>query len=383
MIHPPRPPRFRGLRHTTLAVTAAASLALAGCGSSDAESADGDAGETVDAAFEYESPIYDFLGIDTDFDEGSEQEWIAEANEVEQRVAACMREQGFEYTPVDQGQYISFEGPDEELEWGSREWTEKYGFGTSTQRFGQSEVGPDLVGYDDSFEDEMMDVEDGFEDPNWEYMETLSDGERQAYELALWGNQPEMTEDMTDEEMEALWDAWEPDGCQNTAWSDNNPEQAFWEEFGTELDDLYERVQADPRVVAALADIEACVIEAGHPWLQDEEQWEYFEEKLEGIGPDYSSPGDPLEEAGLSYESMTDAEIQAFYEDYYSLDESDLSALAEVQAEEIAMAIAYDDCGAGWQDQEAALQEVRIELEQEWLEENADRLADFEGAAGN
>ncbi|MGH1504930.1 MAG: hypothetical protein ACRBI6_15350 [Acidimicrobiales bacterium] len=385
MILPRRSPR------RPLIALLGAGLLAAGCATNDGEAADGeadgDASETVAADFEYESPIYDFLGVDTDFDEDSEQQWIDQANEAEQRIAACMREQGFDYTPVDQGQYMSFEGPDDEMEWGSREWTEKWGFGHSTMFFGQSQVGPDLVGYDDSFDQQMM--EDDFVDPNWDYMETLSDGERQAYERALWGNQPEFSEDMTEEEMDALWESWEPDGCQNTAWMDpeSNPEQAFWMEFGDELDEIYQRVQADPRVIAALADVEACVAEAGQPWLVDEEQWEYFYEQLEGIGPDYEEMEDPLTAAGLDPETMSEAEIEAFYADYEPepmlLSDADLAVLAEVQAEEIAMAIAYDDCGAGWQQREELTQEIRIEIEQEWLDENADRLAEFEGSAGN
>ncbi len=81
---------------------------------------------------------------------------IAEQNQIEEVIAACMREEGFEYQPVDQSQFMMFGGPGEgELPWFSPEWVEKYGFGISTQTFPQSEVGPDLVGYDDSqFEEE-------------------------------------------------------------------------------------------------------------------------------------------------------------------------------------------------------------------------------------
>ncbi len=59
-----------------------------------------------------------------------------------------MREQGFEYLPIDTTAQQAFweEQSCGDLEWGTDEWTEKYGFGITTQRFSQAQVGPDLVG---------------------------------------------------------------------------------------------------------------------------------------------------------------------------------------------------------------------------------------------
>ena len=131
--------------------------------------------------FEYVSPIADFLGQDInrfDFDEAAA---IEQQREAERAIASCMAEKGFEYTPTDANQMVSFRGPQDDFDPGSDEWINKYGFGISTQRFPQSMVG-DLAGFSD---EGFFGPEVDFVDPNQEYVEGLSEGEREAYQEAL------------------------------------------------------------------------------------------------------------------------------------------------------------------------------------------------------
>ncbi|MEZ5343101.1 MAG: hypothetical protein R2706_17160 [Acidimicrobiales bacterium] len=110
-------------------------LAATGCGSS---SSDTSASESSDAA--YESPLYDFLGIDTGSGDPDAQQAKYEEQErqVNEMVAECMSAEGFEWKP-DSHESVSFAvEPTDGLEWGTKEWVAKYGFGISTQAFQQS-----------------------------------------------------------------------------------------------------------------------------------------------------------------------------------------------------------------------------------------------------
>ena len=56
--------------------------------------------------------------------------------------------------------------------------------------------------------------------------------------------------------------------------------------------------------------------------------------------------------------------------------------LAEIQAEEIALAKAVSDCGGNGEDQGKLYAEVSAEYEQEFIDTHADRLAGIKGEAG-
>ena len=134
--------------------------------------------------------------------------------EAERLTATCMREQGFEYTPQDVDNGSFFGGIGDDLPYFSDEWVEKYGFGITTQSFPQSQVG-DLVGYND--ERGILNGSEIPQDPNQEYLETLSEGEREAYEAALWGLPPDFGEGEPTEEDFANF---EPSGCQFEAFDE-------------------------------------------------------------------------------------------------------------------------------------------------------------------
>lgn len=357
-----------------------------GGGDSDTEAAaDPDRPESFED-IEWESPLGEFLGWDTSVDFSSDDAQAEEAEkqrQVEELTAACMREEGFEYTPVDYSQFQGFSDVDEEFPWGSRAWTEKYGFGITTQRFAQSEVGPDLVGYDDS---QFESIDEEFVDPNQEYVESLSEAEQQAYYEVLYGEEPEIPEGATEEEMDAIYQDFQPSGCNNEAFEEvydfnGAGGDEFYNEFGEELDALYERLESDPRVVDYRAQVSACVSEKGFEYTNMESLYEYFESKMTGIGYQFSEQ-DPLIEAGLDPTTMTDEAIDEFYQNLNQLDDEDRAALTELQAEELGMAAAVDECGGGMLDEQLFMSDIRVEMEQAFLDENMDRLSEYEGSQG-
>lgn len=374
--------RFGG-RRAVVGVGALALLASACGGDAAVTDAGADSPESIED-LEWESPIAEFLGEDTSFDFSSDEsqaEFAQQEAEAQEKIVLCMREEGFEYIPEDNSQFIDFSAEDEEIPYFSSAWIDKYGFGITTQRFAQSDVGPDLIGYDDSkFSDEAMEE---FVDPNQEYLDSLSEGEQEAYYEALWGNEPEIPEGATEAEMQEIYQNHEPEGCQNDAYEElwGGGQDSFYQEFADDLEALYERVEGDQRVIDYRAEVTTCVADKGFEYSDMESLYESFELKMEDIGGG-SFMEDPLTAAGLDPAEMTDEEIDAFYREWDSLSDEDLVLLAELQAEELELARIVVDCDGGYLNEQKVLSDVRVEYEELFLEENKDRLAAFEGSEG-
>lgn len=374
-----------------LAILFAVALGATACGDSGETTAAGASAEDGPQSYEdieYESPLMDFLGVDTSTDFNSDEsqaQFAEETTKIEESIAQCMREQGFEYTPLDQSAFTTFATGDDDLPWGSRAWTEKYGYGITTQRFSQTQVGPDLVGWND--EQAAAFEESGDTDPNQAYVESLAPADQDAYYEALWGNEPELEPDATEEEWEEAYANFEPTGCQAEAWEASDtfggPEQDFYMEFGDEIDDLYERLEADPRVADHISEVTSCMAERGLDYSTNnmEELYDKYETAMADIGPNMF--GDPLIEAGLDPEDMTPEEIDEFYESTFDaeLSDGDKELLGQLQAEEIEHAIATWDCNGSDLQLEVLFSEIRIEYENDFLAENADRLSEFEATA--
>lgn len=356
---------------------------MVGCGSGSGstsvatQSDDAPAESTSFADIEYQSPLADFLGQDTNGFEFDEAAMLEEQRNAERAIVECMAEKGFEYQPQDVEQMMSFSGPpSDEFEPGSTEWINKYGFGISTQRFPQSMVG-DLVGMSD---EGFMGPGEDFVDPNAEYVDGLSDGERDAYFEALHGQPPDFGPEGPDEDF-----VFEPDGCQFEAFRDgpggggDSNVRDFYQAFGDEVQALQERIEADGRIVAFNAEVSSCVAEAGMEWTSIRDVYEQFEPRMRELQPQAFSGGDPFEAAGLDPENMSDRELDEFYMELNRLDPGQLALLAEIQAEEIALAQEVIACGGGPVNEQVIRNEVRVEYEQAFLDENAEELAEFAG----
>lgn len=391
--------------------SSASDEAATGVGEENADPAESEsAPEGADDELVYVSPIGEFLGwsADVDFDEEAERaRFDALERQVQEDIAACMAAEGFEYIPIDVAAQQAFF--DEQLEgdeaWGSAEWTAKYGFGISTQRFSQAQVGPDLVGHNYlTFEDE------GPPDPNREYVESLSPGESEAYYAALYGEDSfEVFEEPiwvvedrepTDEEIEAyeaemmaMEQDYTPTGCEPVAYEEAyggefGPEgdaelfEAFDQEFGDYWMELEQRFESHPDVIAYEDGVRECIEAKGLTYLSEEDAWEYYEAELEAAGLGWEAMGDPLD--GVDTTGFTDEDYERAYREFETqlLPADMLAALADVQADEIATALAVNECGGGWEQRERALQDVRVELEEAFLVENADALAQYEGVFG-
>ncbi len=353
------------------AIAAALAVFLAACGGSTTE--------TDNAA---SSPLAEFLGDDVslafgDGDQEAAQAAFAEQErERQQVIAECMQREGFEYIPMDTSDFLIFEEADG-LEYGSTEWAAKYGFGITTQRFSQEEVGPDLVGYDDSgFRDQMEN------DPNSAIVEAMSESEREAYYEALYGGEdsfPTFDDSLSDEEIEAQLEDFDfqPSGCEGEAYSEDDSNR-FYQDFSDELEEMWERMEADPRIAEAEQKVADCVGEKGFDYTNMEDLYERWEPEMSAIEEDIGYPGGDLTEEDFA--QMSEEELDAIFNQPRTIPDDVKARLGELQQEEIAMAVAVDECGGGFENQADLFNEVRVEYEQQFVDDNADRLADYKSS---
>ncbi len=357
-------------RNRIVSSVIAAALLLAACGSSSTESGIEDAGSP-------ESPLAEFIGEDAMFDsQAGEEQFAEQQRQVNEQVVACMSAEGWEYTPESVDDVFVFEDVDSDgLEWGSREWTEKYGFGITTQMFPQATVGPELVGYND---EGFGGPGEEYQDPNAEYLESLSSSEQEAFYEDLYGTDPgpNITDDMSDEEMDAAYQDWEQnrvlDGCFPKAEAEAGffGPNAFYTEFSDEMDDMWDQMMSDPRIVEAEAETAECVSGKGLTYTSMDDVYEDFYERVEPVQEQVWNSAPMPELSEEEFEAMSDAELDAMFNQPPELTPEIKSELAELQAEEIALAIAVDDCGGGQRDQED-------------LDSNRDRLEQFQAESGS
>lgn len=282
----------------------------------------------------------------------------AQQMEIEELVAECMTEQGFEYTPVD---YSSMNGGEmvlpvdpegEELQWGTLEFAKEYGYGQTTSPWQESEPLPDPSGEE-------------WVDPNQEYLESMSETEMMAYQEALWGVQPDFE---NDEDWENWNPTWEEQGCQGFAqhevygdqmWN-TDPEDNKWADLQAEMDTMYQSMENDPRISEAVAAWASCMADAGYPGLAtiyDAEQG--ISEKVQAVYED----NDPWAELGPD----------ATQEDYEAAQKEMDQMLADITPEEIETATADFTCREEV-DYQDVYNEVNLDLQQQFYDSHKAEL---------
>ncbi|MCC2319043.1 hypothetical protein [Cellulomonas chengniuliangii] len=296
----------------TVAAAVGALLLLSACsdsggggtssgGSSGGSSSSGDdAGK--DAA--KESPLHAYMkSIQYDGGDSAKNH-----KEVENIIASCMKEAGFEYTPKDLPSQPASLDDWEEMD--PVERAEKYGYGWAGSP--ESEIDPEE-----------------FVSPDADYLAAMSDSEAAAYSVALFGDQ----QDVDTSELD-----WTKGGCYAKAnhevHSNRNAayEDPAYEDLQEEIRRMFEKVPDDPRLAEINAEWSACMNEGGFDFARVNE----------------------------AYESIA--------EGYATLPETaDETAWADLRDKEVATAIADAKCQekVGYPEK---LQEVQFALEQEFID---------------
>ena len=222
-------------RTTVFAATALVLVAgLAGCTASgtaappSSESASGAPGDvTLD-------PLSEYLRVDTsDFDQQNKK--------YGELVKQCMEEQGFEYTVVETTTDTSGHGTGMTP---PRKWVEEHGYGVVETTFQSADYVPESES-----------------DPNSIYTESLSKGQRAAYDEAMNGK---VANGGNSDELD-----WQDKGCNGQA-----SHEAYPQPEGTRppiIDDAQTYLNSlitDPKIAAIDDEWAACMSKAGFPGQQ-------------------------------------------------------------------------------------------------------------------
>lgn len=290
-----------------------------------------------------DSPLNAYLtnGTGDMSEEELNEHFMEQQTQVEELVAVCMSDEGFEYIPVDQTQYYSGSvSTGEEWDPESREWVEQYGYGAI-----------DFPGRDD-----QPDPEDIPTDPNAEYVESLSESEMTAYYETLYGPGPDEEEIGEDGSYE--YD-WQEAGCYGAAQHEVQGDDPYSSEQHKPVMDainaFYTDVQNDP----ALADLNrawsSCMTEAGFPGFatQPEAQNSIYDE----INAFYESRPDGAE--------MDDPEYLAIGEKEIELALADLDCREETDYRQASLKIQFELEEKFIQDHQAELDALKAALEQQ------------------
>lgn len=328
------------------------------------------------------------LGLD-DFIPGAQAfdpdaDYRSQEMEIQQVIAACMAEEGFEYIP-----YVPSEvgGGFAAVEFDQEEYAKTYGFGVATWVLEAENYG---------YYDEESDP-----DPNRPIVDAMDEFEQEEYWRVLYGGEPDIITDTPPEELEAMteeelnrfydeaYSDWEPDGCQNEAWEDaygGEADMAFWDEFGEDYEEVYIRAESDPRIVEAQTGWSSCMADKGHDFVDQEAMYAYFwggEVGGEYVESEFSIAVNELitypEYPEPDLTELEDGEEPIFEDPSLFAPQYDIEELQPYIDEEIAVATADYECS---EDMYEIWEEVYKELEQEFIEENLDRLIAFKEANG-
>lgn len=353
----------RRLRMTSCVLAGVGVLMLTGC-SGDSGSPDGGDGATADD--EEKSPLEEYLGYDTApvagpgggvmisarAPEPSEEESKKE-REVQDLVAACMQEQGFEYVPYvpDREESSAF---DEAYSLPPEKFAEQYGYGIST----------------------LMDLADPegeeSDDPNQAIAEALTPDALTAYQEALWGEGVEVTDGGASVSVEAVpggpGDAPAPGdkGCMQKASEEvydlddaGRGGEGFqdFDSLFTDIDALRQRIDGDPRLTDATQQWVDCMADAG------------FSE--------FTDPDDPATEVSDRMSALFgDPSSEEKSTQIVSPDNLDPAELDKVQEYELDVAPADFACRRDHY--EDIYREVQFELEAEFVEDHKADLEAFQ-----
>ncbi|MET4225961.1 hypothetical protein [Oerskovia enterophila] len=226
-------------------------LLLSACSGGGAPAADEDSPLTA-----YYEEVYG------DFESDEQQKKMEEQQrKVEELVATCMSEQGFEYTPVDQSMTSwSSENPTDDPE----KYAAEYGYGMTI--------------YQEPSAEEQAEM-DAYVDPNQDYVDAMSETEQTAYYTALHG---EMS--MMEYDEDAEMPEYDPStaGCYGSAQEEvSGGQQELWESeemtaFSDATTKLYEDVARDPRLEEVTSKWADCMADAGFDYATPEEPSEFF-----------------------------------------------------------------------------------------------------------
>ena len=284
----------RAAAHTARALALlGAALLIGACGgdSGGGASAATPAGTSSTGASQSGASVEDQLGFDA-------AGILARQSRVEAAIAQCMKNEGFDYVPIDPfAQRAALVGSSRLSD---QDFLKQFGYGIST-----------LWGHGNPQAD-----------PNQRLRATLGPADRRAYDRALWGDNAGATfsEAVDSGRFDRLG------GCTLKATQQVFGGAQVLTQLQGKLDDLDDRIIEDRRMVKAIAQWSSCMADAGYRYDDpDEIDADLFSrtEKIVGPLPGQFAVGPPAGEKPRPY---------------------DRAALAKLQREEVAIAQRDNSC---------------------------------------
>ena len=336
------------------------SLVLVACSSGGAGGGDGSAGAEPAGDEELQpSPIDEFMGWDRSLRPEMSEEELQQQRDVEERIVACMRAEGFEYVAREPSNGLP--GMAEINALPPDEFAAQYGYGITTIDHRAAS-------------DQAREA-----DPNTAIVDGLSDAARRQYFEAM--NGAAATAEKFGEPAPSDAEAAARPGCRPQAEEavfgsqEKPPLPADLEEVRREIDALDDQVRNDPRVDAAATAWGDCMAGAGHPELvhPDDAQLEIARRwwQLYGLElPDglIEAGGDPRP-AGIGPGIPGPRAV-----DGQEPDPADLAALRQY---EVDVAVADLGCRPAYDD---VVRQVRDEVERAFIEDHRAELEHFRDA---
>lgn len=291
--------------------------------------------------------------------------------------AECMIEAGWEYIPV---QYPDVQSSTILSDEDQVARIEQEGLG-----FAYSVLSAGTDGSSDS------DPWKGFVDPNEHYVATLSEDEKAAYDISLWGTaeeqaQSEVSITKFDPSTGSEWSMTTSEaGCQGQAYaaafanaSAQTSEVAdqirrYWQ-------DLQTRVKADPRTIKLNERWASCMRDSGYDYASPESfsgaAYAEFSVKVSEVtGAEVFA--DPT--AGWTPEQVddfaathTDEEVEALFNPHVELTADQRRQLEAILVQEVAVALANHACTASLKDDAA---DIYADVEEQYTLDHADDLS--------
>jgi len=239
------------MRHIITATVLAAALVLAACGGSDDEPAAPKRSVTPAPKVDPNAPVEDQLGFDT-------AGILARQSRAEAFVRDCMKDQGFDYVPVDPlAQRAAILGSGRLSD---EDFLNQFGYGISTL-WGRARTQAD---------------------PNQRLRASLSPADRRAYDRALWGE----NRGATFEEAVDSGNFTKLGGCTRDATEAVFGGAQVLTQLQRRLDTLDERILEDQRMVRALERWSECMAPQGYRYEDpDEIDSDLFARMEKIVGP--------------------------------------------------------------------------------------------------
>lgn len=305
------------VRRASLATGACIALTvlLAACGGGGSDEPAADLNDPT------QGPLAKLLGFDV-----SPADQRAKELEVQQVLVECMKAEGWEYQPVDYSAMNgSFTEEFEEQISDPQAYGEKYGYGVVRGY----ELQPDFSS-------------SGFEDPNMDYLNSLTMAEQQEYNAALYGEQSFVEADAIvegdeGEATEFVMPSLEEQGCYGQAQLEVYGESPLNDpDMQERLNELFEDSESDPAMTEAYESWASCMAERdpSYEFANPNEVINGFYDRLntlQGFEP-FDEAGDGsggVIVSGTSSDGPTDEQLEIDEADLEELRQDELSTWAD------------------------------------------------------